>query len=259
MNKMEMLLKKSQAKEAIAPATPTEAPANEPASEPASESANESTNTAENTERTETAGQKATPKPLFASLAAKPKPAPVVNIQSATAQTRETQTATSLFAKPAAPAKTPFAFAAKKETPPVSPTVSKPAVVPEEIPTDRDELAAFEIGGAEEFSHPEQPDGFSEEQIDKIRGLFDMLGDNLNNKEAVANCVRSVISALQDNPNMRAILRPEDLGLMVRGLRTAYGVLAAKKQTAKAKRSVNEEEVNAFLAGFRDLGIKFGK
>lgn len=259
MKNFKDLIAKQISREANAPATPTQSPAPVPVAEPERNSGTEMNGHAP----AAPVEKPSTPKPLFATAAPKPNPFAATQTVAKTPSTpSKVETVApntkTLFgaAKTTGgiPAANPFAKSAASSVAPIAPVAPKPA----EINPDKDELAAFEIGGAEEFSHPEQPGEFSKEQVEKIKSLFQMLEDNLNNKDAVANCVRTVISSLQANPNMRSILRPEDLGLMVRGLRTAYGVLSAKKQERKSKRSVDEKEVNEILMGLRDMGLKFG-
>lgn len=120
---------------------------------------------------------------------------------------------------------------------------------------DLDALGNYELEAAKQFSHDEQPEGYTQEEVEHVRNAFKLLEANMDNKEALASCVRTVVSTLQANPNTREILRPEDLGLMVRGLRQSAGILASKKQARATKKNVNEDRVGSFMQGFKDLGI----
>lgn len=176
----------------------------------------------------------------------------------------------SLFANKNINAEPPAAAAEKPKTNPfrfASPSVKQEMGLPvkaEELvggpsgeTINLEALENFNFEAGDDFDHPGQPTEYTEEEAERVRSLFQMLAENIDQREAVAEVVYTITSRLQSNPNFKEILRPEDFGLMVRGMRTAYGVLAAKKSETKSKRAPNSENVNDFLMGLKDIG--FGK
>ena len=99
--------------------------------------------------------------------------------------------------------------------------------------------------------------GFTQEELEEWNTCFGILKDNINNKEMVGNAIRIVMTKIQEQERYREILAPDDIGLMVDGLRNSYGVALNIKQGKASKRAQKAKLVDDVAANLGDLEIKF--
>lgn len=104
------------------------------------------------------------------------------------------------------------------------------------------------------YIHPTQPDAASSDATiefkNRLQQLIDSFGED---KEQVGENVRNCMKYLQANPDLRDLLQPEDVQMMVRGMRTTYANVAQTKRgkkTAAAKTNAAVDEVMDLLSNF---------
>lgn len=111
----------------------------------------------------------------------------------------------------------------------------------------------------DDFTFKEQPEKYSEDAVEQLNGAIQILHESIDNKQMVGQAISIIMKTLQEHPflkdNMRA--RPEDLGLMVEGLRKSYGTVVQRKQGNKKKRVENDKKVMETVEALKglDLGI----
>lgn len=115
--------------------------------------------------------------------------------------------------------------------------------------TDADTLdeKAAALEAPEEFAHSSMPDNFNPQEMEELQGILSLLRENLDDKNIVGNAVHNLMHKLREDPKFEKMMLPEDFGLMVRGLRGAYGVTVATKSANKSKRSKSTESVDDVL------------
>lgn len=109
---------------------------------------------------------------------------------------------------------------------------------------------------AREFHYEHQGAEFSQQDADEFRASLEILKNNLDNPSVVGSAIRHVMTTLQEHPGFATILLPEDVGMMVRGLRQSYQTAVVIKQTKAKKTVVKNESVDAALDMM--AGMKFG-
>jgi len=109
---------------------------------------------------------------------------------------------------------------------------------------------------SKEFQYDSQKEKYSSEEVKEIQAALETLKNSIDQPEIVGQALRSIMHDMQTNPNLVDLLAPEDIGLMVRGLRESYGVAIAKKQQYKSKRKRTEEEVDNTIDELKGLGIE---
>lgn len=121
------------------------------------------------------------------------------------------------------------------------------------------EVAAESVEGKgatnlSQYQHPDQPETATEEITATFKANLLLLQEAFGkDKEAVAYNVRNCMEYLQNHPELKEILRPDDVQQMVRGLRTSYsGISTAKrnKQSKAKKSNVAVDEVVDLLGEF---------
>lgn len=75
---------------------------------------------------------------------------------------------------------------------------------------------------------------YTEEEVQTIKENLEFIENNLESPEIVGESVKIIMMSMLENPNLEPLLEHKDIGLMVRGLRAAYGVHVAKAETRKA-------------------------
>lgn len=106
---------------------------------------------------------------------------------------------------------------------------------------------------ADEFNSDDQSENFSSESIENFKTALQILENNIDNKEVVGQATASILSLIKNDEEVRAMLRPENIQLMVRGLRESYGTVIVKKETRQTKRQQSQENVDDLLSGMKDL------
>ena len=76
---------------------------------------------------------------------------------------------------------------------------------------------------------------YTQEEMEQLKGALEMLRDNITDRNTVGQVIRTVMLSLKENPELKEIVKPEDIGLMVQGLRNAAGAQIAKKVERKGK------------------------
>jgi len=128
--------------------------------------------------------------------------------------------------------------------------VASPATV---AMPDRDSGPAATEISADEFNSPDQPNAFPEIDVISFKEALEILANNIDNKEIVGQATSNILQLIQNNENVKAMLQPEDINLMVKGLRESYGTAIVKKSARKEKTVVNEQNVNKLMKDMSDL------
>lgn len=109
-----------------------------------------------------------------------------------------------------------------------------------------------ELEAPAEFAHAAQVEKFDSSSVETLRASLEVLQNNINDKEIVGDAVYNLMINLQKDEKFRDQLSDADLGLMVAGMRAAYGVTVQRKQNNKKKRtsaSTQAAEVASMLDG----------
>jgi len=64
-----------------------------------------------------------------------------------------------------------------------------------------------------------------------------------------------LLDYLDAHPELDKILQPQDIGLMVEGLRRRYGIIRTSKSDTKKKKAAKTQQVDAFADGLGDIGL----
>lgn len=153
---------------------------------------------------------------------------------------------------PQAKVSNPFAKSAASATSgPTSPapgTAAVPEVAsspPVQNATSGPTASAEKQVSAEEFTHESQPVEYTQEQMDNLQlALVNLQNSFGGKKEQIGDAIRMVGVQLAEHPALCGIMRPEDWGLFVSGLREGYGVAIAKRgeRRGKAKERTEAEQ-----------------
>ena len=166
----------------------------------------------------------------FGSNSAAPSPNAKVSNPFARRPTAES-------AGPATAPSTPPASVAAKEDSPASEVAA-------EVPKQVD---------AEEFVHESQPASYPPEALDNLQIALAQLEASFGTrKEAVADAIRLVGAQIQEHPALCKIMKPEEWGIFVTGLRESYGTAIVKKSERREKSSKKQADVDeavSVLAG----------
>lgn len=75
------------------------------------------------------------------------------------------------------------------------------------------------------------------------------------NRPEISKQMVNILQHLKDNPDLKAIIKPEDIGHMVRALRESYGIAFTNKAAAKSKSGERKKVDNAVLDELSSLGF----
>lgn len=124
-----------------------------------------------------------------------------------------------------------------------------PSLTEHEITKPEDKLAR-------EFSYDSQSEGMDAEAMESLGTALNMLQDNIEDKDIVSEAVKNVLNLLNHHDFLKKILKPEDCGLMVRGLRNSYGTTIAKKEARGTKAKATDAAVQGVLDNLGDLQVE---
>lgn len=138
--------------------------------------------------------------------------------------------------------------------------VSKPA--PASMPAAVTAAKPAQVVDAETYKHSTQLDAVQEQELASLQGAIDLLRDHMDVPDLVGDSIRNVMTLIQARPYLAELMRPEDMGALVRGLRESYGVVIQKKQENRSKRAKSVQKADEFeklmLESGGDLGnLKF--
>ena len=109
---------------------------------------------------------------------------------------------------------------------------------------------------AEDFTYPNQPDKYTDEEVKELQEAFLILENSLTDKEMVSKSVRHVLSLTKQNPYIAsAILAPEDVAVMVEGLKKSYGVAITKKRERVDKKQMKEGDAKELMNELQNAGF----
>ena len=94
---------------------------------------------------------------------------------------------------------------------------------------------------------------FSTEAAIKFRDMLVMLEENIDNEGELQNVLKGTLTHLQENPEVDAILTPEDRATFVRAARKSYGITLVAKTTRKAKVTKSAAKVDELMDELCDL------
>jgi len=102
---------------------------------------------------------------------------------------------------------------------------------------------------------PDQdPDADMSEPANQLRAHLHTLAQSLNTED-VSDAMMRVYKFLDENPNMKDILLPEDIQLCIKALQQSTNTTIAKKQERKQTRSKRTEAVENLAGELADLGF----
>ena len=138
---------------------------------------------------------------------------------------------------------------------PAKPEPNKPLTI-EDVMSHNVELSVDVEG-----RHAEGVSNLGNLDMSKLAGIYE------SNIQAVASALKigqvgeslykcmDFIDANLDKLEIEKLLMPEDIGLLVRALQQAHGVVIVKKTENKAKRTVTKAEEDALASKLSDLGF----
>ena len=113
-----------------------------------------------------------------------------------------------------------------------------------------------EVVTAEEFNNPQQPDKMASAAVRELQTNMQLLLDSMDMPEQLGQQLYNLMQHIQTHPFLVGNLAPQDVGMMVLGLRMTYGVVIQKKVQKKEKRTaraLTASEINEALEGFGQL------
>lgn len=99
-----------------------------------------------------------------------------------------------------------------------------------------------------EFNHSQMTDMMMPVDQETFRAAVSILHGVFDNPEIVMNATKNILRSLRDNPQFNTFLVPEDIGMMVRALRSSYGLVASSKTVAKDKRKSKQSSIDDVAA-----------
>jgi hypothetical protein len=90
----------------------------------------------------------------------------------------------------------------------------------------------------------ELPEGLTKEQMGFI-GTLDSVYEIIHDPDLLGGVIRNIMVELKSNPEYTKLIAPEDVRVMVRGMRESMGLARVKKTEAKAKRSGGSKKSKA--------------
>jgi hypothetical protein len=103
-------------------------------------------------------------------------------------------------------------------------------------------------GSAPVIMHDEAATQF----LHMVKGIPDLFQD----PDALASSIRGVLFDLQASPHFEELLEPQDIGLMIRGMREALGIAAIRKADNKAKKGGKKKApLNMDLTALENLDL----
>ena len=140
--------------------------------------------------------------------------------------------------------------------------VAKSALLPVSPPTapllQTDVEQVAEVKAANEFVSPDQPDGYSQEAVNKLNNALETLVNSMEHKEMISEALKNIMIVTREHPALVDNMSPEDKGLMVAGLRKSYGVVITKKSARSEKVAKNAAEVDEVMALLQGSGFSVG-
>lgn len=110
---------------------------------------------------------------------------------------------------------------------------------------------ARSVISAEEYQHPSQPDGITDEE--QIKLALQFLEESFDQPDQLKQAIQKIMMDIQAKPHLAAMLFPEDIGMCVRALREAHGVVLTEKELVnekKVKAAKKVADVEDFMKGF---------
>jgi hypothetical protein len=89
---------------------------------------------------------------------------------------------------------------------------------------------------------------------EQMRSLLNNLSQLLGS-DAVSDALLRTMQFLEQHPDCRAILMPEDIGLCVKALQASHGVILSEKVNNSTKRGAQKQKVAEETAALMDLGF----
>lgn len=91
--------------------------------------------------------------------------------------------------------------------------------------------------------------------LEELRHNLAYLANNIEQKELVAQVVRTIAMQLANSPELTPYMTNADVNLMVRGLRRAYTIAARKKAEVKEAKAAKNKGNAELEQMFRDAGL----
>lgn len=91
--------------------------------------------------------------------------------------------------------------------------------------------------------------------VDKLKDSLVYLANNIEQKEIVAQVVRSICVQIKNNPSITPFMKKSDVDLIVRGVRMAYQVAARKKSEKSEGKTVKDKVTSELADAFKAAGL----
>lgn len=105
-----------------------------------------------------------------------------------------------------------------------------------------------------EYQFATQPDGFAPELMQALDENIRQLEAGFPSGDSIKQILTQLMMGMQADAGASAkLLRPQDIGLMVRGLRSATDYKVATKTEAKTRRASKASEKAALASEFEDI------
>ena len=92
-----------------------------------------------------------------------------------------------------------------------------------------------------------QPENMPSDVQQEFEQSLLMVVEGLENRELLGQAVQHTMMFLQEHPALCEILAPENIQILVRGLRESYGVQVANKTEKQEKKAKKNEELNGLM------------
>jgi len=106
----------------------------------------------------------------------------------------------------------------------------------------------------ENYKYQEQADSCDDATVSNFYSLMHDLVNKFEHPE-LNESMRNCREYLQTHPELKSILKPDDIHMLVRGLRETYGKALSSRTANKKKRSKKEEAVNELLGDLSGFSL----
>lgn len=153
---------------------------------------------------------------------------------------------------PKAPSPAPVAPSATVAANPVLQTGLATATVVAAAPIKQAATVA-DILNVEIHTFERGSEKYSKEEVESLQGALNLLVENIKDPKMVGQSIKNVMYSLAENPELKTIMKPENIGWMVRGLRESYGMHLAKRSDVVTAKVAKQGKQRAMDDAFADL------
>lgn len=125
-------------------------------------------------------------------------------------------------------------------------------VIPNEQESAPEELAPI---SADDLQHPEQPAKLSQKEVGSIEENLEILRSSIKQPDLALSAVSHLARVLRDTPQYMELLHDEDVGLMVKALRTHRANIVTEKQDNKEKKKTSNKKIDQTVNELAEMGF----